>query len=312
MQFHFENQGNCTYLTYDIFQIKQLDFSAKEMITNNTIPGLANTIFMQIDEKYCIRYEVSSMISASQLFAGTVNKKRMLGFFRGIADAFTSIEEYMLDEKMLVLDFDYIFINVSTAKTVMLCLPIQNVEMLQKQQDIMSFLKGILYNTKFDTSDDNSYIALLMNYFNSNSTFVSESFKALLDEIEGIKNKVTDSSATISTSIASVPKIQTQYPSVSSPPVFEQILPNPRASEVAVSKPPSVSEIPVPSNTPMKLPDGSSMMIPNANNPLLGSLSPRPNASGNNSAEQNTNSEDTEEISWLYLMQPPLSKFFEK
>ncbi len=184
MQFHFENQGSRTYLTYYIFQTTQLDFSAKEMITNNNIPGLANAIFMQIDEKYCIRYDVSSMISASQLFSDMISKKLLIGFFRGIADAFQAVEEYMLDEDMLILDCDYIFTNVTTGKTVMICLPVQNKLNLQKPKDNMLFLKEILYHAQFNMNDDSRYIAYLMNYMNKNSSFSAESFKNLLDSIE--------------------------------------------------------------------------------------------------------------------------------
>ena len=190
MQFHFENQGSRTYLVYDIFQKTQLDFSAKEMITNNNIPGMANAIFMQIDEKYCIRYDVSSMISASQLFSGMISKKLLIGFFRGIADAFQSVEDYMLDEDMLILDCDYIFTNVTTGKTAMVCLPIQDKFDLQKPKDKMLFLKEILYHAQFDMHDDSRYIAHLMNYMNKNSSFSAESLKNLLDSIEEMAQEI--------------------------------------------------------------------------------------------------------------------------
>ncbi|MDE5770529.1 MAG: FHA domain-containing protein [Ruminococcus sp.] len=286
MQFHFENQGSRTYLTYDILHITQLDFSAKEMITNNNIPGMANAIFMQIDDRYCIRYDVSSMLSASQLFSGMVSKKLLIGFFRGIADAFQSIEEYMLDENMLLLDCDYIFTNVSTGKTVMICLPIEDKLHLQKQQDKMMFLKEILYHAQFDMNDDSRYIAHLMNYVNKNTSFSAESFKSVLSSIDEMVQNVKPAQQPVenpmsSQSVVSIPQ------NVLPPQSVTQIshAPAPPQNKPDVNIPPatSISKNPaIPKATP------SGMAIP-------GGKKPEPEVADTYN--------DEGEISWLYLMQ---------
>ena len=291
MQFEFETKGSHTYLVYEVPETEQLDTFVKGMLTNNKIPGLANTVITQMNRTYSVRYEVSSMISASQLFAGTVNKKRMLGFFRGITEAFISAEEYMLDEPLLLLDCEYIFVNVVTGKTVMICLPVH--QLIEEKRDVSSFLKQILYHVKFDPDDDTSYVALLMNYFNSNLRFSAETFKDLLDEIECVKLQVQEPAA------APVQPEPVPAPVPPAAPV------PPPVSVPHVSVPPYVppkapAPAPVPEQTKVKMPGGGSIAIPGKDSHI-----PHIPTGGtdNKKTETPAPASDEEEITWLYLMQ---------
>lgn len=98
------------------------------MITNNNIPGLIKTIFTQMDEVRFIKYNVSAKISMKQFFTGVVNRKRLLGVFDGIVNALISAEDYMIDISSVILDLDYIFVDVSTCEATLICLPITNNE----------------------------------------------------------------------------------------------------------------------------------------------------------------------------------------
>ena len=49
MSFTFENQGANTYLVYEIKPEDSIDTMSLGMLTNNRIPGLAQTLFMQMD-----------------------------------------------------------------------------------------------------------------------------------------------------------------------------------------------------------------------------------------------------------------------
>ena len=101
MRLTYENQGTNTFLVYPVKAEDQLDSMSLGMLANNRIPGLAQTLFTQMDTTKYIKYNVSSKVSASQLFSGSINQKRLLGVFSGIADAMLSAEEYMIDPSMI-------------------------------------------------------------------------------------------------------------------------------------------------------------------------------------------------------------------
>ena len=282
MQFRFKNQGSHTYLVYEVLPPEELDSFMRGMLTNNKISGFADTVFTQMNETNFIYYDVSSMVSASELFSRTVNRKNLIGFLRGVADAFASAEEYMLDDKMIILDFDYIFINVATSKTVMIYLPVQGKDSMQKSTDVISFLKHILYNTKFDMNDDNTYIALLMNYFNSNSSFVPDSLKIFLNEIERVPNLPVNAPLPA----ASVPVQNVQNSNGFSPvskPVFQ---------EEKKEKNSANSGFSFSSKKSPKLPNNPSMVIPDMDKNFQKKIT--------DSSRQST---DGEEIGLLYLLQ---------
>ena len=143
MSFTFENQGTNTYLVYELSNNDEIDSMSLGMLTNNTIPGLAAASFTQMDTTKYIKYNVSAKVSAEQLFSGTVNKKRLVGVFSGVVDAMLSAEEYMIDTSSILLDLGYIFADVSTCETVVVCLPVMNGE--HKNPELGMFFKNIIF-----------------------------------------------------------------------------------------------------------------------------------------------------------------------
>ena len=69
MTFSFENQGVNTYLVCEIAPDDVVDTMSMGMITNNKIPGLAPSIFSQMDDIRYMKYNVSAKTSVSQFFA---------------------------------------------------------------------------------------------------------------------------------------------------------------------------------------------------------------------------------------------------
>jgi len=182
MNFTFENQGTNTYLVYQVGEDEVIDSMSLGMITNNKILGLAPTIFFQQDTTKYFKYNVSAKVSADQFLMGVVNKKRLIGVFQGIVNAMLSAEEYMIDANSICLDLQYIFTDVSTCETNLICLPI--VELEKPPVDLKTFFKNIVFGTQFDQTENCDYIAKLFNHLNSASVFSLTDFKELLDEIE--------------------------------------------------------------------------------------------------------------------------------
>ncbi len=183
MSFTYENQGTHTYLVYTIQEQDAIDAMSLGMLTNNKITGLAQAMFTQMDTTKYIKYDVSAKVSARQFFTGPVNKKRLLGVFNGIVDAMLAAEDYMIDISSMLVDLDYIFADVTTCETVLVCLPIENDG--ANPMDLGAFFKNIMFTTQFDPSENCDHVAKIINYLNSAPIFSLEDFKKVLDGISG-------------------------------------------------------------------------------------------------------------------------------
>ena len=177
-ELNYENQGTNTYLVYEIKETDAVDSMSLGMLTNNRINGLAQTIFTQMDSSKYIKFNVSAKVSVAQFFMGAVNKKRLLGVFKGIADAILASEDYMLDVNNMLLDLDYIFTDVSTCETVLLCLPVMDEDCAIV--DMRSFFRNIMFSTQFDQTENCDYVARLINYLNSTPIFSMADFRELV------------------------------------------------------------------------------------------------------------------------------------
>ena len=226
MSFTFENLGTNTYLVYEIGENDELDTMSLGMLTNNAIAGLAAASFTQVDTTRFIKYNVSAKVSVSQLFSGAVNKKRLIGVFSGIVDAMLSAEDYMLDTGSLLLDLDYIFADVSTCETVVVCLPVLN--RTNKNPDLGMFFKNIIFNTQFDQTENCDHVAQILNHLNSSPVLSLTEFKELLERIEKTKEPVQPKNCAEEPARAAVSSGRAQQPVAGQgtvplkPPVAEQ------------------------------------------------------------------------------------------
>ena len=184
MNFTYENQGSKTYLVYTVQPDDAVDTMSLGMLTNNKITGLAPTLFMQMDTTKYIKYNVSAKISVKQFFDGPVNKKRLLGVFKGIVEAMLSAEDYMIDMNSIVMDLNYIFADVSTCETILVCLPI--VEELAPSINLGNFFKNIMFGTQFDLTENCDHVGKIINYLNSTPIFSLLDFKELLESMSNI------------------------------------------------------------------------------------------------------------------------------
>ncbi len=179
--FTYENQGSNTYLVYTLAAGERLDPVSFGMISNNAIPGFAPTIFTQMNSTKYIKYNVSSKIAASQVFSRIVSRSSLLGIFSGIANAILSAEEYMIDISDIIMDLDYIFVDVSTYEVLMICLPVSGKG--QNSTDINKFFKDIMCSKQFDERENCDYVTRIINYFNGDKMLSVADFKELLDEM---------------------------------------------------------------------------------------------------------------------------------
>ena len=168
---HEEIEGR-KYLVYEKRQNDILDTFTMEMLSNNRIKGLASFSCLQMDLSISMKYNITGLISLKDLFENTVNKSTFLNILESLADAVLQAENYMLDLSSYVFDESYIYVNPSEMKVSMIVLPIKREEI---QPDV--FLKKILFDVRYDQTEDRRYVASLMNVIGNSDTFSMRSFK---------------------------------------------------------------------------------------------------------------------------------------
>ena len=188
---YFDGNGSGSYLVYQLEQDEELDSISLGMLTNNQIPGLASVIYTQMNSTRFIKYNVRSKVTVKQLFSGYVNKKSLLGVLNGMVDAILQSEEYMLYVDNIIFDLDYIFSDVSTYNTVMICLPVIKSN---NSIDLLTFFKSIVINLQLENGD---YFTKIINYLNSSLNFSAVEFKKLLDGLSDVRNSQLDNKSQI-------------------------------------------------------------------------------------------------------------------
>lgn len=180
-EFHTENQGIHTYLTYRFQEKENIDTMSLGMLSNNKVAGITPIIYGQVDSDNFFKYDITSKVTASQFLEGHVNKKRLVGLFSSIITAIMSAEEYMIDVNTLIFDLDYIYVDASTCKAEMVCLPL--IAQDNQKFDLGLFFKDIMFSIQFDSTESSEYITKIMNYLNSSKNLNIADFKLMLDKL---------------------------------------------------------------------------------------------------------------------------------
>lgn len=181
LEFRYENVGSHTFLVYDVAETDMLDSMSLGMITNNKIRGFADALFFQMDSQKAIKYNISSKVSLSAFLSGTIKKAQLLGVLKSISEAYITADDYMIDSDSIITDPNCIFVDVSSKKAVVICVPL--MEMPSEYHNLFGMLKSIITGIQYDQNEDCGYVAKLFNYFNGNNSFSVYDFDSFLNGI---------------------------------------------------------------------------------------------------------------------------------
>ena len=189
--FSFENINMNTNLVYKLEENDKLDHTTIGMLSNNKISNICSAKYSQVDNDIIIKFDVTSKVPAIQVFSGVLNKKWVIGLLESIYSAIVETQKYMLDLRQFVLNLNYIFMDVSTGQMDFICLPLLNME----NNDILSFIKDIIFNATFSQNEDNRYVSAIITYLNTEKKFSIDSLKKLIDSINN--NSFTNTTTTV-------------------------------------------------------------------------------------------------------------------
>lgn len=180
-KFNYESQGTTTYLVYQIGAEDMIDDTSLGMLRNNDITGVAPILFNQINNDRFLMYNISAKRPVSSFLMDTVTKRSLLSVFLGIANAFICADEYMIDTSLFILDLDYIFVDVTTCETLVVCLPI--LSETNKQVSLQQFFKNIMLEKCFDQTENIDYVGKLMSYLNGKGIFSIHDFSEMVYQL---------------------------------------------------------------------------------------------------------------------------------
>ena len=180
--FTYENQGANTVLIYSLDMDENLDTLAVGMVANNKIEGILSPGFVQNNTVRQLKYNISSKVTLQQYFSRTVKKKQLIGVFRSLTETLMQAEKYLLGEESFLLDWEHIYVHAGSANAYLLCFPIEK-EAVQRTS-YYEFVHRMIYQIKFDESENCVYVASLMNFINRQDSFTLRGFLEMLRRID--------------------------------------------------------------------------------------------------------------------------------
>lgn len=181
--FTYENQGAETLLVYHLDQEEHLDDFAKGMLQSNEMTGILRPSFVQRDMDQYLKFPVTSKIPLKDYLNGEMEKDTVLKLCISVTEAVQEVEEYMLTREKLILNPDYIFVDISKKEADFLYLP---VDEYMTDIPVKEFFLYLLSHMRFQMSEDISYVAKLIHFLNDPKTWEFQDFqryiKVLMEE----------------------------------------------------------------------------------------------------------------------------------
>lgn len=177
--FTLEMQGTNTFFTYQIQEGDKKDITTLNILKNNKIDGLLPFGYSQMNKDQFFRYNITSKITLEKFLLEIVTKEQILTIWMTIINTIMELEEYMINGNTLLLDLDKIYINVSTCKPELICMPLYNLKMTGQEE----FFKGLIYKMRYSQNEDTSYVIRLIEYFNGSQPFSLIELKNLLESL---------------------------------------------------------------------------------------------------------------------------------
>ena len=181
-QFHFIEQDGGACLCYTLRGDETPDTVTLPMLLYQKISGVAPIKPAREEGKDCFYYDVTGKIPLRSFLSDTVKKGPFLTFLLSLSKMLMESEEYLLIEENFVFDEDLIFIDEQTHRAECICLPFMGEA--GDPRLVEEFLKGLLCNSRFDTTEDCSYVARLIICLNQSDFTLS----SLVNTVESCRD----------------------------------------------------------------------------------------------------------------------------
>lgn len=183
MELEFLEESGKKFLIYDKKKDQEIDYLTLGMLENNEIIGTLPFLCRQVDREVQFRYDISGLKSVKELFGEKTKKAKVVRFLKAIVAICETCEKYMIDITQIILSPEYILASERWTTVQFVVLPLMDMELKFDEQ-----LRDLVLNLEFDRTENCSYVAELLNYFQHHVEFSLVEFS---DMVRRIENKDT-------------------------------------------------------------------------------------------------------------------------
>ena len=184
MKFEKNTLEDGTYLVYRVKPEEVVDRYALNTISNNTISGVLKMNRENDNGVECFYINVTAKYPLTMLLDKPVRREFLLSIFESIAKTTNEADEYLLNPKYFLFNFENIYYDLSEKRICLIYLPIEREE---EELEVRSFLRKMLYGITYDLREDCNYVAQLLNLMNSKELVT---MSKLLDVIANIRKRI--------------------------------------------------------------------------------------------------------------------------
>ena len=123
MKNYISNQDKKRYLIFESGTEEQIDKVAAGMLDNNDIKGMLPFSVMQFDDKVAARYDITSLISVSELLDKCISRETIISVIDSVLTVMENAEDYLIDPDSVILDCEKMFYDEKDGRLCMCVMP---------------------------------------------------------------------------------------------------------------------------------------------------------------------------------------------
>ena len=184
MKMDYQENSGKRFLVIEKQEEQEIDTVTLGMLENNEIKEILPFYQIQQNNDITFQYDVTGYDSIQDKLSGIVTKADVLEFLKAISDVCTVCDEYMIETSQIMLDPQYIYTDSHNRGIRFILLPFTDYE-----NHFFDTLRTMVLGLQFDKSEDCTYVAELLSYFQHNNSFSAFAFSNMVKEIESYKSK---------------------------------------------------------------------------------------------------------------------------
>ncbi len=133
-------------------------------------------------DKHHIYYDITGRVPLRSQLNKVMTKREAIALFAAVADALLYGMEKNISPKFILLDSDLVYVSEETGSLRFICVPAVNPGLQIKP--LRSYIRELIVNMQYDSSENLEYIGKIINYLNRNKKLNPTDFIDYLDNLE--------------------------------------------------------------------------------------------------------------------------------
>lgn len=185
MQFIIEDDDGCKRVVYCITDRDRFDTFSYEMLRECELYGLIVPQCTERNGLDAIQYDVSNLDTIRNYLSFSLSINQLISVFSQIIEIVQNLDEYLLDNSMLITDIGQIYFDRENNRVKMIYFPVSwENHPWRCEERVFNLFKEIIFSAKFVVGDDDRYIAELLNGINDVNDYSLGELKETVDRLK--------------------------------------------------------------------------------------------------------------------------------